>query len=279
LDGLLEHQDINIDYPVNPDQEVKMKLRIIMGISLVFLLAAACISLSGCSTNGAAAQDLQPVNVTVNSSQQGILVNGEGKITVTPDIATVSLGVSAQASTVAAAQSQASTAMDKVIAALTGNGIAKNDIRTQYFNIQQQTRYDNNTQQSVVTGYMVSNTVSVKIRAVDKTGPIIDAVAVAGGDNTRINGVSFSVEKPEQYNSQVRELAVKDAKSKADEMAKLAGVTLGKATYISEGSVSSPIPYAVPTAKLDASGGGSTTSISPGQTDITLDVQINYAIQ
>jgi uncharacterized protein len=256
-----------------------MKIRIVMGTALVLLLAVACISLSGCSSNGAAAQELQPVNVSVNSSQQGIWVSGEGKVTVTPDIATVSLGVSAQASTVAEAQSRAATAMDKVMAALTGNGIAKNDIQTQYFNIQQQTRYDNNTQQSVVTGYMVSNTVSAKIRTIDKTGSIIDAVATAGGDYTRVNGVSFSVEKPEQYYSQARELAVKDAKSKADALAKLAGVTLGKAIYVSEGTVSNPVPYAVPTVRLDASGAAPTTSISPGQTDITLDIQVNYAIQ
>jgi len=256
-----------------------MKIKIIPATALVLLLIVAGIGLSGCTANGAAAQDLQPVNVSINSNQQGIWVSGEGKVTVTPDIANVSLGVSAQASSVAAAQSQASTAMDKVMAALTNNGIAKNDIKTQYFNIQQQTRYDSNTQQSVVTGFIVSNTVSVKIRAVEKTGSIIDAVASAGGDNTRVNGVSFSVEKPEQYYAQARELAMKDAKSKAEALARLAGVTLGKATYISEGSFSTPVPYAVPTAKMEASGAGLTTSISPGETDITLNVQVAYTIQ
>jgi uncharacterized protein YggE len=254
-----------------------MKFKLILVVALVVVLAVVGLGLTGCTSNGAVAQDLQPVNVSIND-QQGIWVSGEGKVTVTPDIATVSLGVSSQSSTVAVAQSQASIAMDKVIAALTGSGVAKNDIKTQYFNIQQLTRYDNNTQQSVVTGYMVSNTVAAKIRVVDKTGSIIDAVAVAGGDYTRVNGINFSVDKPEQYYSQARELAIKDAKSRADQLAKLAGVTLGRATYISEGAASTPMPYPV-SARMELAGSAPTTSISPGQTDIVLNVQVAYAIQ
>jgi uncharacterized protein YggE len=256
-----------------------MKIRLILATALVLLLFVVGAGLSGCTSGGAVAQDIKPVSVSVNNSQQGIWVNGEGKVTVTPDIATVSLGVSSQSPTVAQAQSQAAIAMDKVMTALTSNGVAKNDIKTQYFNIQQMTRYDNNTQQSVVTGYMVSNTVTAKIRVVEKTGSIIDAVALAGGDFTRINGVGFSVEKPEQYYSQARELAIRDAKSKADQLAKLAGVTLGVATSISESSVSNPVPYPAPVMRSQAAGMGSTTSISPGETDITLSVQIAYAIQ
>ncbi len=118
---------------------------------------------------------------------------------------------------------------------------------------------------------------TVKVRAVDKTGAIIDAVAAAGGDLVRVNGVSFSVDQPEKYYAQARQSAMSDAKAKADQLAKLAGVTLGKATYISEGSTG-PVPY-----RQAFSGGAiapsAATSISPGQTDIVIDVQVAYAIQ
>jgi uncharacterized protein YggE len=60
---------------------------------------------------------------------------------------------------------------------------------------------------------MVSNSVTVKIRDVAKAGSIIDAVIIAAGDNTRINGITFTVDEPEQYYAQARELAVTDAKS------------------------------------------------------------------
>jgi uncharacterized protein len=259
-----------------------MKNKFLLILVLVGAVAIAVVAgLAGASATGVVSAEGQPVTLNVNNQQTGISVNGEGKVTVIPDIATVTLGVSAQASKVAEAQSQAATAMDKVIAALTSNGVAKNDIRTQYFNIQQVSRWDDKTQQSVPTGFMVSNMVTVKIRATDKTGLLIDAVAEAGGDYTRVNSINFSVEKPEQYYVQAREKAVQDAKDKAAQLAKLAGVTLGKATYVSESTYTPYTQYYETARSVNMSGGGSTpsTAISPGETDITMNVQITFSIQ
>jgi len=276
---------------------MKRSLALVGG--LVIVAATLALGLTACGTTGVASAQSQPANISINSNQQGISVSGEGKVTVTPDIALLDVGVTAQASTVAQAQSQAADAMSKVVSALTSSGIAQKDIQTQYFSIEQ-------INSSVVVppvppdtsggaaggtaapmipakpippakGYQVSNAVSVKIRSIDKTGSIVDAVAAAGGDLVRINGVIFSVDQPDQYYAQARELAMNDAKSKADQLAKLAGVTLGKATYILEGS-SSPVPY------LQAFAGGAAvpsaaTPISPGQTDLVVDVQVTYAIQ
>jgi len=254
---------------------MKNKRFSMLGIVMLLALASLVVGLTGCS--GVAAADMQPVSVNVNN-QQGIWVNGQGKVTVTPDIAYISMGVSAQAATVTEAQAQAAAAMDKVIAALKSNGVAEKDIQTQYYNIQQLTRYDNVTQQSVVTGYMVSNSVNVKIRDVGKAGVIIDAVAAAGGDYTRINGVNFSIDKPEQYYAQAREQAMADAKTKANQLAQLAGVTLGRATYITESTSSPYVPYPYPIKAADAVQ-SSTTYITPGEMDVTVSVQVAYAIQ
>jgi uncharacterized protein len=248
---------------------MRTRVLFLTGLVLVLLLVFA----AGCSS-GDTSQS--PVSVNVNS-QQGIWVNGQGTVTVTPDIATLSLGVSEQAARVADAQVKAAADMDKVMSALNANGVDKKDISTQYYNISQLTRYDNNTQQSVVTGYQVSNTVSVKIRTIGNTGTIIDAVAAAAGDATRINGISFSVDDPAQYNSQVRTLAMNDAKARATQLAGLAGVSLGKPLYISENSPSSPVPVIV--RDLAQSAAGPTTPVSPGQTTITLNLQVAYAIQ
>jgi uncharacterized protein YggE len=259
---------------------MKNKFWLIMG--LVGVIAVATIAgFVGAGTAGVASAEGQPVMVSINNQQTGISISGQGKVTVTPDIATVNLGVSAQASTVAVAQFQAASAMDKVIAALTGQGVAKNDIRTQYFNIQQVTRWDEKAQQSVPTGYLVSNMVTAKVRTIEQTGSIIDAVVEAGGDNTRINGISFSVEKPEQYYAQVRQKAVEDAIAKAKQLGDLAGVTLGKATYISESAYTPNTPYLESFKSFDMAAGASApvTSINPGETDITMNVQINFAIQ
>jgi uncharacterized protein len=256
-----------------------------MKIKVLVALAAfvALLSLAGCSTGVATGSQTalqgQPVSVNL-SGQQGIWVNGQGKVTVTPDIGTLTVGVSAQSPTVAAAQSQAAAAMDKIIAALAGNGVARNDIKTQYFSVQQTTRYDNSTQKSIVTGYQVSNIVTAKIRTIDKIGTVIDAAAAAGGDLTRVNGLNFSVDQPEKYYAQTRELAVKDAKTRADQLASLAGATLGRPTYISEDSSAPSVPYYLPMAKdLVGAASSPTTPISPGDMEITMNIQVAYAIQ
>jgi len=146
-----------------------MKSKLILGVGIVMVLVMAI--LAGCSavstsTTAPAAAPLvspiktlppavvvsppstatapvsQPLNINVGSQQTGIWVNGQGKVTVTPDIARLSLGVSAQTTTVAEAQSQAAAAMTRVMAALTGAGIAAKDIQTQNYSIQQVTRWD-----------------------------------------------------------------------------------------------------------------------------------------
>jgi uncharacterized protein YggE len=229
-------------------------------IGLVLVLA---VSLAGCTNIETAGS---------NSQQQGIWVTGEGKVSVIPDIATLSLGVSAQAASVAEAQSQAAEAMNSVMTALSDNGVAEKDIQTQRFSIDQVTRWDDKNQQEVVIGYRVTNMVTAKIREIDKAGAIIDAVAAAGGDLTRINSISFSVDDPTPYYKEAREKAMADAKAKAEQLAKLAGVGLGKPTYISEGTVS-PVYFRAIEAAAPAP-----TPISPGELELTLTVQVAYDI-
>lgn len=252
-----------------------MKNKILLGVGVLVVLILTV--LAGCST---ANESKQPVNVNVGSQQTGIWVTGQGKVTVTPNIATLNIGVNALSKQVSDAQSQASTAMDKVMAALTGSGIDKKDIQTQEFSIQQVTKWDEQSQQQLIVGYSVNNMVIVKIRALDKVGAIVDLAAVAGGDLIRINGIDFSVEDPSQYYTQARELAMNKAKAKAEQIAALSGVTLDKPTYVSENNYT-PTPYLSNSFKSDMASGAPapTTSINPGQLEITLDVQVAYAIK
>lgn len=238
------------------------------------------ISLTGCAVRTEAQGQIpSSIDVNMNNQQKGIWVSGQGKVPATPDTAILTLGVSAQATSVAQAQSQAAAAMDQVKNALTGNGVAEKDIQTQNFSIQQVTRYDKDKQEEVVIGYQVSNMVVAKIRTIEKAGAIIDAVAAAGGDLTRINGMSFTVDNPKAYYDQAREQAMNDAKAKAEQIARLAGVTLGLPTYISDVSYQVPSPLPVYSRVDSAAGSAPTTSISPGQMDITLTVQVAYVIQ
>ncbi len=244
---------------------------------LIVGLVLAVVGLAGCSPTSATVGDVR--GISVSNQQQGIWVTGEGKVTVVPDIATLSLGIEAQDTTVAAAREKAAGAMDSVMTALTGNGVAKKDIKTQYLSIQQLTKWDADKNEAVVIGYQVTNMVTAKIRDIEKAGSIIDAVAKAGGDLTRINNISFSVDDPTQYYDEARGKAVADATAKAGQLAKLAGVTLGKPTYISEATYSPPIIYRDAAMVKEAAAPGVETPVSPGEMEITLNIQVVYDIK
>lgn len=249
---------------------------LVAGLILVLVL----VSLSACTDGGISVLRSIPPDIRVNLGQQeGIWVNGKGEVTAVPDVATLRLGIEAQETTVAEAQAKAAQAMDKVMAALTDNGVAKKDIQTQFFNIQKVTRWDKTTEREVVIGYRVSNVVVAKIRQMTKVGATIDAVAKAGGDLTRIDSISFSIDDPSAYYKQAREKAMADAKAKAEQMVSLAGIKLGKPTYITESTQLPPPIY----RSLEKVAGApapmlAETPISPGELQVVVNVQVVYSI-
>jgi uncharacterized protein YggE len=255
-----------------------MKKTWLVAIGAALILAVA--GLSGCSTGGTTLTGGNlSIHGSLNSQQEGIWANGEGKVMAIPDVAILQVGIEAQETSVTEAQTQANEAMDKVMAALSDEGVAKKDIQTQYFNIQKVTRWDNDKQQEIVIGYRVTNTVTAKIREVDKAGAVIDAVTVAGGDLIRINSIGFTVDDPTSYYGQARQKAVADAVAKAKQLADAAGVKLGKLTYISESSyMPSPIYRQGITTSAEAVPAATETPISPGEMEITTTVQLIYDI-
>ncbi|GAH76660.1 unnamed protein product, partial [marine sediment metagenome] len=156
------------------------------------------------------------------------------------------------------------------------------DIQTQYFSIRQRTKWDREKEEEVVIGYQVTNKVIAKIRDIGKVGIIIDAVAEAGGDLTRIDNLSFSVDDPSAYYEEARQKAMADVKAKAEQLAELAGVTLGKPTYVSEGA--QPPIYKDIAYEMEMAGGPipmpapAPPPISPGEMEVSLTVQVAYAI-
>ena len=250
-----------------------MKKRWLLVTSLV--LGLIVVGLTACSPDASTLGEIE--NLSISNQQEGIWVSGRGVVTVTPDIATLRLGIEAQATTVVTAQSQATAAMDKVMTALTDNGVAEKDIQTQYFSIRRVTKWDRDKEEETVVGYRVTNTVNAKIREIDKAGIVIDAVVAAGGDLIRIDSIDFSVDDPSAYYEEAREKAMTDAKDKAEQLAELANAKLGKATYISEGAQAPPPIYRQDVYEEAMS--AATTSISPGELEISLTVQIVYALR
>ena len=225
------------------------------------------------------------VTQQVSSQQSGIWVSGIGKLSVEPDLVDFRVGVDTLGETVAEANSAASEAMAAIVAVLKASGIEDKDIQTSRFNIRPEYDYRETTvdgvrsSSQVLVGYNVRNTVTVKVRDLEGLPELVDDVVTAGGDNIRIDSVSFTVEDPDARTDELRELAVADAAAKAAHMAELGGVTLGDLTYLSEGGAPSyPSPYPAAPAAF-ALESRAAPSFSAGELELSLAVQAAFAIE
>lgn len=215
------------------------------------------------------------VNLPSGENPTGITVTGQGKVSVKPDIALVNVGVEVTAPTVAEARDQAAQAMQALQDAVKGLGVSEADIRTQYFNIYPQYVYRENEAPRIVA-FTVNNQVELKVRNIDSASQVLDAAIAAGGDAVRVNGISFTVEDPEQHLADARKEAISNARERAEVLAQAAGVTLGKARSISESS-SGGGPEFYPTLR-DAAMGGAPSPVNAGEQQLTLTVYVVFDI-
>ena len=267
--------------------------RLLTGLGLAALLglAVACQSEAMETPDGGVGAGSESDSIAQALGQlggyggSGIQVTGEGKVTITPDLALLNLGVEAMADTVAEARADAATAMAAVIAALKANGIADADVQTSYFNIspeytyQEVSRGDSRYSERVLVGYLVTNNVTAKVRNLDSVGATIDATAEAGGNAARIQNIRFTVEDSSSAKAQARESAVKDALDKADHFASLAGVNRGSLLSISESGGGVPITRSFAFDSFAMSENAAATPISAGELEIAIYVQAVFAIE
>ena len=251
---------------------------IILSVALILIT----IGVAGCETlspPSSASEVRSQMSGIFNQQSTGIWVNGEGEVSVAPDVALLSLGVEVQSSSVAEAQSYAATTMTAVVKELDNFGVDEKDIKTTRFSITPLRRWSEKDGREILIGYRVSNTVTAKVRDIDDTGAIIDAVARAGGDYAVINSISFTVDDPSPYYEEARELAMADARTRAEQLAKLSGVKLGRPTYINESRAYTPVVRDFYGEAAIAAPAAPTTPISAGETEIRLSVQVVYSIE
>ena len=261
------------------------------GVALLLLLALACndsgIGASiGASNSGAAAtptpaspaiEPSAPAPVVVNSLPSGISVSGEGSVTVEPDLAVLNIGVETRGDTVSEARDEAATAMAAIIAAVKLHELTDDDIQATSFNVRP--RYDYRDGAEMLLGYQVNHRTTMKLRDLDSVGKIIDDVADAGGNATRINGISFTVEDRAPFMEELREAAVEDAMAKARHYAELTGVELGGLIYLTEAGAGSPGPFPRFESYALLAASDTSTSVSAGELTLVLTVQAVFGIE
>jgi uncharacterized protein YggE len=227
------------------------------------VVAVAAITVRAGPVSGALAPSGD--NPAVNT----ISVSASGKVSVVPDVARVSLGVTVTKTKVKDARSAAATKMTDVIALAKGLGVADTDIQTVGLSLYPQ--YANGSSTKIV-GYTVSNQIQVTVRDLDKADELVDGAMAKGA--TDLNGISFDVADPAKALNDARVAAIAAAKTSAQAMASAANVRLGSVVSITDATTSPPIVYGgMFRAAADAA-----TPIQPGSQDLSVTVTVVFAI-
>lgn len=239
--------------------------------------------------------------------QSTIAVTGSGEAYAVPDIATFSFSVTETASTVKQAQEKADVKMNQALTSVREAGIEDKDIKTTGYNVYPKYEWSNAVcptpaieragsfgvsssgsvsycppGKSTLTGYEVSQTITVKVRDTEKVGDLVTKVGATGVSN--ISGVEFTVDDRDKFVAQAREEAIAEAKAKAKELSKQLGVRLGKIMYYNENG-NYPMYYGYAEGKGGAADAVSAMAptmraeLPTGETKITSDITITYEIK
>jgi uncharacterized protein YggE len=239
-----------------------------VSVTVRLLVVAAVLLMAVTSVGRATAQDTSRMPMYGGAT---VTVLGHGSVTMKPDVASLSVGVSVTKPELAAAQSEAATVMTRVLAAIRAAGVLDDDIQTSYYNVYAITKYDETGNPDGVSGYQVSNQVQVMIRDLDAVNSLLEDVVTAGAN--MIYGVTFGVADPTAAKSEARAEAVADAKTRAEELAAAAGMTLGQIVSMSEGVVGGQVYYGD-----QGAGGRGGGPIESGSLEVTVDVEVTYEL-
>ncbi|MEJ6783781.1 SIMPL domain-containing protein [Aminobacter sp. Piv2-1] len=206
-----------------------------------------------------------------------IIVTGEGEATVAPDLALLSLSVMREAKTAREALDANNDAMAAVIAAMKSAGVEDRDLQTAGIQISPRYNYTNKpdgTQTAELVAYQVTNTLSVRIRDVAKTGEILDK-SVSLGVNQG-GGITFANDNPSKVIAEARKRAVADAIDKAKVLAAAAGVSLGRVLEIADQSYAPP-PMPMQAKSFDSAAGAA--PVAAGENSYKVQVNVTFEMK
>lgn len=226
------------------------------------------------------------------SGPTSITVTGIGEVFAAPDIATFSFTVESKEVEASAAQNKAAETMNTVLSYLKEAGIEEKDIKTEYYNLMPQYEYPEvvctgfycppQRGEPKLIGYQVSQSVSVKVRDTNKAGELISGVGQRGAMN--VSGLTFTIDDEESIKDEAREMAITDAKEKAETLAKSLGARIVRMNGYWEDQGGYPIPYGMGGGyDMKAADAAMMESVAPelptGENMVTVRVNISYEIR
>jgi hypothetical protein len=206
-----------------------------------------------------------------------ITVSGEGKTSIAPDLATITFSVVSQGDKPEEIQKANTTKINKAIAFVKEQGVKAEDIKTTGYNMYPRYKYDKDSGESSISGYELSQSVTVKIRALDKASIIVGGLTSTGIN--QIGSLEYSVENPEAQRARAREEAFANARQKAMEMSYANGVSLVRVINFSEQAGMYPTPYYGVMEAKSGMGGAVTPDLQPGSEEVKIQVSVTYEIR
>lgn len=222
--------------------------------------------------------------------QSTIMVTGQGEAYAIPDIASFSFSVTETSESVASAQKMLDEKINKALDIVKASDIEDKDIKTTSYNVYPKYEWQQiycitvpcPQGKNKLVGYEVSQTITVKVRSVDKVGDLVSKIGEVNVSN--ISGVEFTVDDREAKVAEAREQAIKKAKEEAKALSKQLGVKLGDILYFNESGNYPEAYYAY--GKGGMGGDMAVSSVAParaelpqGETKITSQVSITYEIK
>jgi uncharacterized protein len=236
-------------------------------VNAVFYVCAAAVVAAAVLVSNLSAQAQQ----SPLSPERGVVVIGEGSVSLAPDYARIGSGVTTRAKTAREAADANAKAMAAIMAMLVGAGIEQKDIQTSRFSVHPiyESHPPNNEQR--LTGFGVSNQINVTIRQLDKVGDILDRLVTTGA--TDVGSVEFLHSDVSKALDQARVAAVADARRKAELYAHAAGLNLGSVTWITEDSgYAPPMPMAMRTLAAPAA----SVPIAAGEDTLHVRITVSF---
>lgn len=230
------------------------------------------------------------VMLTVNEVKEGryigrpdterdtITITGEGRVTAIPDVGQITVSIVTEGKEANDAQEENIEQFNQLVEALKEEGVKEEDLKTSNYSLSPRYRYDEGERTQI--GFEVRQSLTVKIRDLDASGKII-SLASQNGVN-QVSGLSFTIDDPEIYREEARKKALEQAREKAEELADLADVNLGKIVSFSESGGGAPIPSPVfrtfDTAEIGIGGGVPEPDFEAGSEEVVVTATIEFEI-
>lgn len=230
------------------------------------ILLAACVLGTALS-----AQAQQPTSSPLSPAR--VIVTGEGSVTVAPDYAEITSGVTTQARTARDATDANSRAMATLDAALQNAGVAQTDIQTLNFSVAPTYGSPQPNSAPKLVGFSAANQIRIKVRPIGKVGAILDALIAAGA--TDAGSVQFLHSDTSKALDQARQAAIADARRKAGIYAQAAGLKLGGVAWITEEPAYAP--SAMPATRLFAAT-AAPVPIAAGEDILRVQITVGFDV-